>query len=351
MSSRGRYSKKAPLTRRGTLLALSVFVLFLTYYIIEPVLTGMLVGAGLAYVSFPIYDRLEKRIKGKNSRAVIVMGIVFVPILIIIGISAKAILDIAQGNVSQNDLVLAVNEVINFFTRPFGYESDVGTQFVEQTLGFFQNYAVRAVNQSFRILAELTVFFATYIYTLTQAREDLHDILENIPEDTKAFFAEYHSHVAQLLDAMIFSTILTSAIAGFISFFIYWFAGFNFTLSFILAILTFLVALLPVLGSPMIYLPAAALAYTIEGLFSAILILVAGTIFLLLIPTFVLTPYFAAKYGEVHFILPLIAFVAAPIAFGGVRGFVAGPLIVSLAFATISFLRENPQLIWGKIED
>jgi len=311
----------------------------------------MLVGAGLAYISFPLYDRLEKRIKNKNYRAILVMAFVFVPIIVIGWVSTIAIIDMARGEISFDLIAKAVDDVVNILLSPFGVKAQIGEDIIVAVFGFFEGYAKRAVNQSFRILAELSLFVATYIYTLTQAREDLHLIIDQIPEDTKEFIQDYHSHVAQLLDAMIFSTILTSAIIGFISFFLYWIAGFSIPISFIFAILTFLVALLPVLGSPFVFLPAASIAYSLYGLGSAMFLVISGVLLLLLLPTFVLTPLIASKYGEVNFILPLIAFIAAPIAFGGIRGFVAGPLIVSLGFATLEFLKENPQLIWGEIKN
>lgn len=96
--------------------------------------------------------------------------------------------------------------------------------------------------------------------------------------------------------------------------------------AFLLAILTGLFGFLPVFGTWMIYVPAAAYMYYIGNTFAAGGIMVFGVLILtVLIPMF-LQPYFGSKQSDVNPLAIFIGFFSGPIIFGA-KGILIGPII------------------------
>ncbi|MCG3219447.1 MAG: AI-2E family transporter, partial [Candidatus Heimdallarchaeota archaeon] len=183
---------------------------------------------------------------------------------------------------------------------------------------------------------------------LRDGEEYVNILSEAIPASLRSAYDEFHTNLTEVLDGLIYSVVLSSLIEGFVAFFLFWIFGFSVPMSFLLALMIFLTALLPILGTPMIFLPATFVVGIIHGSFVAVIFLILSTILLFIIPNFFLSPYLATKYANLHVLLPLLAFIAGPFAFGGVLGFVLGPLIISFSVAAIRTISESPEIIWGK---
>jgi len=96
--------------------------------------------------------------------------------------------------------------------------------------------------------------------------------------------------------------------------------------AFLLAILTGLFGFLPVFGTWMVYVPAAAYMYYIGNTFAAGGIIVFGVLILTIFIPMFLQPYFGSKQSDVNPLAIFVGFFSGPIIFGA-KGLLIGPII------------------------
>ncbi|MHA1910593.1 MAG: AI-2E family transporter [Candidatus Kariarchaeaceae archaeon] len=346
-STDGNTSKGALTHYRSAILLFFVFIFYLFYITIKPMLSGLILGFGLAYACLPISRRLEKRIKSKNWRATAVMAVILIPIFIIAGLVIVTTYDLHNNVTLHGALDPEVATESEELLEGIGININATESYekIEETLS---NLAFTFVRDSLYLLSIFTIFVVVFFFLLRDGEEYVTILSDAIPDSLKTAYDEFFNNLTEVLDGLIYSVVLSSLIEGFVAFFLFWIFGFSVPMSFLLALLIFLTALLPILGTPMIFIPATFIVGILHGSFIAVIFFILATILLFVIPNFFLSPYLATKYGNVHVLLPLLAFIAGPFAFGGVLGFVLGPMIISFAVAAIRTISESPEIIWGK---
>ena len=95
-----------------------------------------------------------------------------------------------------------------------------------------------------------------------------------------------------------------------------------------------LVAIVPIALWLLTSMPAST------GVFNAIIVLVFGELFLVMIPDIYIRPNLAGKKGKVHPLIVLIGFLGGTLLWG-LKGFVLGPLALGLAQAAIQSYFEG----------
>ena len=341
-------SSKGALTHyRLSILLFFVFIFYLFYITIKPMLSGLILGFGLSYACLPISRRLESRIESKTWRATAVMALILIPIFLVAGLVIVTTYDLHNDVTLHGALDPEVATKAEDLLDGIGVNINATEAYekIEQTLS---NLAFTFVRDSLYLLSIFTIFLVVFFFLLRDGEEYVNILSEAIPASLRSAYDEFHTNLTEVLDGLIYSVVLSSLIEGFVAFFLFWIFGFSVPMSFLLALMIFLTALLPILGTPMIFLPATFVVGIIHGSFVAVIFLILSTILLFIIPNFFLSPYLATKYGKVHVLLPLLAFIAGPFAFGGVLGFVLGPLIISFSVAAIRTISESPEIIWGK---
>jgi predicted PurR-regulated permease PerM len=202
------------------------------------------------------------------------------------------------------------------------------------------NYTSMFILGSIQNLSELSIglfimYFLLY-YLLTEEDSDFrHKTYAAIP-----FNAENTATLVEEFGKIVRTTLIsTGAIALFqgailtITFLI-----FNIRGAFLWGALAAIFSFLPVLGAPLIWVPAAIVQLLLKNYIAGIAILAAG-IFISVIENF-LRPIIQQRVGEIHPFLSLIGIVIGVSLFGLI-GIVIGPLLLSYFVLTVEmFSRE-----------
>jgi predicted PurR-regulated permease PerM len=119
-------------------------------------------------------------------------------------------------------------------------------------------------------------------------------------------------------------------VTGVIGGVLYWVLGIPYPL--IWGVITFIMALLPVVGAGTVYGLLALYYILIQDFFTAGALFFLGIILLNLVPDFVIRPKLARSRGAIHPAITLIAF-AAPVFVLGPIGVIIGPLTYGFLLA------------------
>lgn len=331
------------------LILVSIYALYITsafFYVI-------VLSALFAYVIYPVYLFCLRFIKSKQICALIPLGAVFVLIassgIIIVKVLMNEISRILEiPNTLNGFASMDLRQIVGFLepiiqTHPGKLTESIGeylNTLVTNYVPDIQNNIVQISTDLSVLIIELIVIVVLTYYLLVES-ETIAAELANLFPDRKAevMFLGELNHIYQNLFVVYFLTCLVTGIIGGV---LYWVLGVPYPL--IWGILTFIMALLPVVGSGTVYVPLALYYVLIQDYITAGALIFLGLIFLNFIPEFVIRPKLARSRAAIHPAITLIAF-AAPVFVIGPIGIIIGPLTYGFllaAFRTKKIIGTSP---------
>lgn len=324
------------LDTKGQRAALLILVLGLGLaYSLWPFSTGLM-GALVLYVVFnPLYRALRSRglKQGLAAGVVVLFALVLVvgPGISFIGLVANEAQAMATG-VIRSPLLARLREL-----RVGPY--DIGAQLEalgSQIVSWVGSGALSVVGTATRLGIQLTISFFGLFYLLVAPPGAWTAIRPFIP-----FSAENAELLRARFRDVTFSTLvgtgLTAAVQGL-------FVGLAFAVAGVSSavfwgVVTIIAAILPVVGSGLVWGPGAA-ALAIEGRYGAAIALVIWGIVVVGNVDNVIRPYVFRRWARIHpFITVIGAF--AGINWFGLLGLLIGPLAISYFFELIRMYRDE----------
>jgi predicted PurR-regulated permease PerM len=316
--------------------ALLIFVLGLGLaYALWPFSKGLL-GALVLYVVFaPLHRGLKAR--GFSPRVaagvVVLLALVLVvgPGISFIGLVANEAQAMA-GGVIRSPLLARLREL-----RIGPY--DIGAQIEalgSQLVSWLGSSALSVVGTATRIGIQLTISFFGLFYLLVAPAGAWPAIRPFIP-----FSTENAERMRQRFRDVTFSTLvgtgLTAAVQGLLVGIAFWVTGLSNALFW--GVVTIIVAILPVVGSGLVWGPGAA-ALALEKQYGWAIALVIWGILVVGNVDNVIRPYVYRRWARIHpFITVIGAF--AGINWFGLLGLLIGPLAISYFFELIRMYRDE----------
>ena len=307
-------------------------------YTVFPYLDVLALSCALAYMSKPVYDKLKPKL-GSSLSSMICLLFIIVPMAIIGFIILYQILGLLQSlNLNQLDvqnlnLISLINYKLNYLSNILGYnipiqlEEEKLSQYISLILSYLEPHISTAVS-GLLILPEIMIklimgVFITY-YFLKDGHHIKNIILDNIPKKYHLTTQLYLKYLNESYQNLFTGTALTSVAIGIISFIGYFIFGVPNAL--LLAVLTGIFALLPIIGGWAVYIPISIYYLIIGDIYTAIGIFIFGWVFLSIAPDFVIRPAIVQKESDVHPVVVLLAFLVAPLTLG-IAGFAIGPIL------------------------
>jgi predicted PurR-regulated permease PerM len=173
-------------------------------------------------------------------------------------------------------------------------------------------------------LLQIIMGFIFAFYFLRNGGDLVKSVKKGVPSEYHKKYDNFMKRMDHALYYIFISILSTALVTGILSFLIY--SIFDITYAGLLSIVTGIVALIPILGTWLIYLPLGLYIFYGGGIKIALVFLVACFIFISTLPDLIIKPFVSRKVF--HPVLILIAFLGGPIIFG-VKGFILGPLIVA----------------------
>jgi predicted PurR-regulated permease PerM len=307
-------------------------------------------GAFILYIIFrSLYHFFVKKIRiNKRFAAVFVIIIslfaVLIPLYfllnIIIGEIQQLILEQASIIASIQTGGQFLNHYLLRFNIPTGVIQariqdrvmDIGSQAFNYTSIFILG-SIQSLSQ--QSIGLLIMYFLLYYLFIEEESNFVHKIYAAIPfneENTNTLVEEFIRVVRTTLIASGALALFQGAILTVV------FLIFDIRGAFLWGALAAIFSFLPVLGAPLIWIPAAIVQILLKDYTAAITILAAG-IFLTVIDNF-LRPIIQQRVGEIHPFISLVGIVIGVSLFGLI-GIVIGPLLLSYFVLTVQmFSRE-----------
>jgi predicted PurR-regulated permease PerM len=328
---------------------------YLLFQILQPFLAPIAWALFIAFLVHPVHRWLSKRLRGREgwSAALLTTATVLLLVGPLTGLGAAFAAQAAELlRYAQNFAIdHTPTKASDLATIPFVGPAVVWLQeSVGVSLAQIQGWAVEGARTVLRTLASLgqkavlgalgtVVGFALMVFILFFAIRDgraMFNTLRELVPMSRGDRGRLFSHLASVTRAMVYGTGITALVQGVL-------IGIGFAIvglpsPIVFGVLAALLALVPMAGTPFIWVPAVLVLAAQERWYAAVFLLIWGS----LVATVdnVLRPMLVAGRAQVGTLTVFIGVLGGVSAFGPI-GVILGPLVLALIIALIRFALDE----------
>lgn len=343
-----------------------VLIVYLAYIIIKPFLIAIIISAVLAYIFYPLYEKLNNKIKKKNFSALIVSIFIIILIAIPTFFTVGAIAKESQVVYIRAKQVFVTGDIfsIGCSAEEHGVACSISNWMrdliqnpsirynledsLRKTTGYITEVASDFVLSIPSIILNIFVTFFTLFYFFRDGDKLVRRIRHLLPVKKK-----YQKKIMREFDEASYGIIYGSLIValmqgavGAVGFFLF---GVNSPI--IWGIIMAIFALVPFLGTALVWVPFSAVLL-VQGFGTDSQSLILKGIGLILYGALVIStidnlakPLIIGKKGKIHPVLVLVGVLGGILVFGFI-GFIIGPLIIAISMTFLS-IYENEKGLGG----
>lgn len=325
-----------------------IFLLYQLLHILSPFIGALVVAAAFALIFYPLHAWIRKRIVSNRSAAATVTTAVAVftlalPLLIFGWLLLNESRDLYPRTnewlsaLSLKDLDIPLPESVKSYLN-----IDLGEILTTSVKGL-QEKITRSGTGLIKNIFFFLVNFMVMVFSLFALFRDgerfLHWLIDLLPMDQ-----EYKHRVANQLYittmAVVRGLLLTALIQGFIGAFGYWLAGVKAPALF--GLLTSFAALVPFVGTSLVWLPLSALMYFLAGAKTGLFVLIWGAVAVGLTDN-ILRPILIGKGAKLPIFLLFLGIIGGMKVYGPL-GLFLGPLLISCVIVFLQIYKEAKNL-------
>lgn len=334
---------------------LAIAILWATWMIIRPFLSAIILGAILVTITFPVYARLRRRLKGRSGLAATLM-LIGVTVVIIIPAIVVGFLLVDQANAliahmrnGEAQRLLQRIDIVGHlqWLRRFGVDpatidpKRLVVPVMQQIPGWIAVHGAAVIGSvAGAVLAfALVLLSAFFFYVEGESIIEQLAILSPLPA---RYDREFAMQFKDVIDATFRGQVMTSLAQGIVAAVGLAIAGVPGAL--LWGFVATIVSLLPMVGAGLVWIPAAIYLYFDasmggRGYFGAIFLTAWG---LLVVSTIdnVVRPWAMRGKSQLPAIPLLFAVIGGMQAFGFI-GLVIGPLVFSLLMSVIDIYKRS----------
>ncbi len=303
-------------------------------FALAPFATGLL-GIPVLYVIFqPVQDWLARRIGLRPAAALVVtiaLFLIVVPGVSFAGLIVTQAREIASGVVQSPILArLAQLRIGGAAVGP--HLAELGSKVV----GWLGSSAFGLIGTATRLALSLTIALFGLYYLLLRPEQTWAAVSPYIPfsADTKN---KLRTRFRNVTTSTVIGTGVTSVLQGALLGLGFWVMGLPNALFW--GVVTVVFAILPVLGSGLVWAPGA-LALILDHRYVAALGLAAGGMLVVGTVDYVIRPMVFHRWAQIHPVTTLVGALAG-VPYFGILGLLIGPLALSYFFELSGLYREE----------
>ena len=317
------------------LLFIIVLGLVLSYSLLPYV--NAFFGAFILFAIFrPLYVFLHERLKIKQSiSALIVISITLVIVVIPSYFLITTIIGEIQKVLENTDFIIYYIRSIDALLPQFDIEQSINEQ-ISAIGEFISRLLLSAIQEVGRQMIIFIIMYFLLYYLFVCEEGALMDAMYTIAPFNEKNVDILVEDFRSVVNASLIATGVIALFQGVvltISFLVFGVEG-AFLWGFIAAILTFL----PLIGAPIIWMPAAVVKIAQQDVFAGVGILVLG--FLASNVDNFLRPMIQQKIGEIHPLISILG-IFIGISLFGIIGIVVGPLLLTYFVLTLRMFYEE----------
>ncbi|MDO8480692.1 MAG: AI-2E family transporter [Nanoarchaeota archaeon] len=340
--------------RKYVLLGMLILLITLVSYLLKPFIRPVLGSLVLAYICFPLYKWLRKRVH----RDWLAAALVSTFLVLLFALPVIVIVNSISSEVTVN--YIAIKQVLATGKLMDGtcVDSGIGCKFVawaenllqDQQIKFYLTDLLRRTSdyllakagamvlQIPLIIMNFFIMLFVLYYLLKEGDTISYRLKRLLPlreEQRESIFKRLNS----VTFAVMYGQLLVCAIQATIGGLFLWIFGVTSPLLWTLVM--FFTALVPFLGTPIVWVPAMLLKFAQGEAFNGFGILIAG-IFISVIDNFI-RPKIVSSRASIHPIFVLLG-VLGGISLFGFFGIIIGPVLLSIFMAFVDIFEEEMQL-------
>jgi predicted PurR-regulated permease PerM len=318
-----------------------IALLVLSYLLLKPILLSIIGGLILAFIFYPIFNKLFKWTKSRGFSAAFICTILLVVIIALLWFLAPLLVDesIKLYRASQQmDLVATIKNVFPSLFSSEESSEQIGSilqSFITKLTNSLMNYLSNLILNFPTILTDILVIFFVFFYALRDKDKITKYVWDLLPFSEEVIKKLFNS-TKEITSSVLFGQIVLGAIQGAIlgiGLFV-----FSVPNALVLTLLAVVVGILPILGPALVGIPVAIFLIIGGNTFSAIGILVF-TVLSTISDNF-LRPFFVAKRAKLHSAIALIGTIGGILLFG-IVGLVIGPLVLAYMITLIEIYKHK----------
>ena len=337
------------------LLGLTAVALYLCYVLISPFLKPIIFSAILAVLFFPLHSRVRRHIWNRTASSLLSTVVVIVLITLSTMFLGRAIAtglrDIYQSLAGSGDgrerlsvyFVYLLERAVELLGRYLpisvtGLRDAIVNQ-AENWVTVVLNMTAGSLGRATSLIANTFIAFFILFFFFRDGRGMLRRASVILPL-TKEQARRLFGRIQDTLNAIVHGTLTMAALQGALTGFAFWFLGV--TSPVLWAIVTALCALLPVIGTAFVLLPAISMLLFSGHWIKALILLAWGMAVVHPVDNF-LRPYLIGGRTKLSTLYVFFALLGGLKAFGALGVFI-GPVILAITLALFKFLREEPTI-------
>ena len=328
-----------------------ILLIIISLVIIWPFFTTILGSMVLAYVFYPLYNKLLLYVKNKTLTAFLLSFFILILLIIPIVILANSLIRESAGLFYLiRNVNLGVEDLTNTFLFKYLSENVDLSAYIKNALNKF-SIEILQQTDNFIIalplkLVNLFVMFFIIFYLFKDGKRVVESVKKELPLREK-----YKQDLIRKFSDTVYATVygvlgaaFMQAISALIGFYI-----FQVNSPLFLAFLIFLAALLPFVGSALIWLPVAILKLVASENFNGIGLIIYGVLVISSIDN-IMRPIIMGKKSKIHPVLALLGILGGLKIFGLI-GVVIGPLSLAILMVFFDFYlieKKEAQIVFKK---
>jgi predicted PurR-regulated permease PerM len=326
------------------LLSLTAFALFLCYLMARPFITSLAWATALAVLGWPIQRWLARRLRSRSVAALcavfalavllILPAVMLAPQVITEGIAGFRLLE-AQIEAGTWDATIARYEPIRPWWEWLQARVDLA-DFVRYAGTLLTAAGTLAVKASVVGVVQFALVFFFLFYLLRDRDVVLAAVRSMLPL-TKAETDHVLRAAGDTIIATVWGKVAVGIVQGTLGGAMFWWL--DLPAAWFWAILMAVLSIVPLLGAPLVWAPAAVLL-AIDGQWLHAAILAGWGAVVVGLADNLLYPLVVGRFLHMHTVPLLIALIGGIIVFGA-AGFFVGPAVLAITVAVLQVWRDR----------
>lgn len=307
--------------------------------LLKPFFYPIFWAAVIASIFYPVFKKINSKLKLVNLSAIttilIVLVIIIIPVIFLSGLIVKESLNIYDSLANkQGHIVETIKGVIGWVkSNPITDRLHINEQQVTEKLTeiakIITNFIFTAAKNLTQNSLTFLIMFVIMVYTLFFFLKDGDKLLRRLmhisPLGDKHEIIMYKKFTSTARAALK-GTLIVGAIQGFLGAVLFYAMGIEGAL--IWGIIMTLFSVVPGFGSYVVWLPVAITMFILGNIWQGIVIVIFGALVISTIDNF-LRPVLVGKDTQMHPLLILFSTLGGLLLFG-ISGFIIGPIISAL---------------------
>jgi predicted PurR-regulated permease PerM len=326
------------------LLALTVLALVLCYRIARPFVTSLAWATALAVIAWPLHRRVAHRIRPPTGAALLTVVVIALLLIVPSGLLIPGVIDEALGGYKLLRAQIesnAWNEALArhpWLATAWGWlrlRLDLGDvlQRAGELLTAIGSFAVKSSLVG-TIEVVLTFFFLFYFLRDRDALLDsVRGLLPLAPAEADRIFQV----AGETIFATVYGKVLVGIVQGTLGGLMFWWL--DLPAAWFWAIVMGLLSIIPLLGPPLVWVPAALLLL-LDGRWGHALLLAGWGAAVVGLADNLLYPMVVGRHLRLHTVPLLVALIGGVVVFGAV-GFFLGPVVLAVTLAALEVWRAR----------